>query len=119
MAIPTYAVTPFQGISGQSIAIQAGAASAAVRVLPDMNPNANPALRQLRIANLSTTDTAYLAWGTDNSVAVAIPVAGGAVGGMAIPANDVEVITIGAAAWLATITSGAAVVLNVTPGGGV
>ncbi len=112
MAIPTFAVTPFQGVSGASKNLNAGAASANVEILPAMPPDANPKLRQVRICNLSLTDDAFIAFG-DSSVAAVLAT------GMAVPHGDVEIFTIGSATHIAAITAGGAVVLNLTPGGGV
>lgn len=112
MAIPTFAVTPFQGASGASVTLNASGASSSAQILPTMPPDANPKLRQVRICNLSLTDDAYIAFG-DSSVAAALAT------GMAVPHGDVEIFTIGSATHIAAITAGGAVVLNLTPGGGV
>lgn len=112
-AAPAFVVSPFQGVSNGSVKIVAGAASLTTRVFLDPGQSTeNPNLRQIRIANLSTTDDVFIAWGDSTITTTTLT-------GMAVPHGDVEVLTIGLATHLAVITGGAAVTLDVTPGGGV
>lgn len=122
MAIPTFAMNPFQpaydgvtGLQSASISLAVNGASQVTRVLPDPPAQPfDPKLRQVRIANLGTNDAdvAFVTFSDENGTASTTT-------SMAIPRGDVEVFTMGRYTHISYISAGSGFTLNVTPGGGV
>lgn len=74
------------------------------------------AVSQVRIANTGTS-ACRIEFGASNQVAVTVPVAGGVLGSMLIPAGVVEVFSLpSTSTFVATQAVGGATTLELTPG---